>query len=146
MVTGVAELHAKLAEVPQLVQDEVVQEMEKSAALLVSEMKALVPEDEGDLKSSIGWSWGDAPAGSLTIGSFRGREFGKLKITIYAGNSTTIVTNKRGIEFQNARLQEFGTVNMAANPYFFPVFRANKTRIRSNISRAVTRAFKKSRL
>lgn len=143
MVTGAAELHAKLEQIPNAIRDEVVKVMEASAAQLVAEMKALVPVETGALRNSIGWTWGDAPKGSLKIGSFKGAAYGKLKITIFAGSRQEA---QDGSDPFYAAFQEFGTVKMPANPFFFPVFRANKSRIKGNITRAVNRAFKNTRL
>lgn len=135
MVKGLEELHRRFQAVPQIVRNEVVKELEKAASELVREMQSLAPKGTTrKLVNSIGWTWGDAPKGSLTIGKVANREYGKLSITIYAG----------GDEAFYARFQEFGTRNMPANPFFYPVYRSNKSRIKGRLSRAVTRAVKKS--
>jgi bacteriophage HK97-gp10 putative tail-component len=141
MVKGVRALRRRFAKVPQNVKDEAVVVLERYANRIVIDMKNLVPVKEGDLRDSIGWTWGEAPAGSLTIGKVFGNQFGKIKITIYAGNKKTIVTNKAGIEFQNARIQEFGA---NATPFFFPPYRANRGAVKSALTRAVRKGFKKS--
>lgn len=118
--------------------------LESVAEDLVREMRVLVPRRSGALAASIGWTWGKAPAGAITIGTVARNQYDRIAITIYAGDERTIVRNRRGVEFQNAWLQEKGTRNMVANPYFFPVYRANRRRIRARLSRAVRRGFQKA--
>lgn len=144
MVTGTAQLRARFKRVPEIVRRELSAQMEKEAEKLVAEMNSVKPTARID----IGWTWGDAPKGSLTIGSFKGREFGKLKVTIYAvgddipaewfefGTSTRF--HKTG---KNAGRS---TGKMPATPFFWPIYRANRRRIRTNLSRAVSRAMRKA--
>ena len=117
-------------------------DLEKWADELVDLMKHRAPKKEHKLVNSIGWTWGDAPAGSFTIGTVGGREYATMRITVFAGNETTMVTNKRGIKFQNAWLQEVGTKNMPANPYFFNSHRKLKKRGKSRLTRGVTKVVK----
>ena len=98
-------------------------------------MRYLVPVEQGELKASIRVE----DASSVTTRS--GSSSGFIGVMVKAGDATTVVTNSSGGQFQNARIQEFGTKSRAANPYFFPVWRANRTRVRSAISRAVRKAW-----
>lgn len=137
MVDGLDRLRAKLTRtIPQRVRHHLKQSMAQYAGKVVSTMEAFVPEEEGYLKNSIAWTWGDAPAGSLVLGSVGGNQ-SDLRITIYAGDETTIVKTKSGGAFQNARLQEFGTKNMPASPYFYVSWRLNKRRTKAAMRRAV---------
>ena len=125
MVEGLDKLKRKMTvTIPKKVQEATRQAMEKGAEETVQMMKRLVPVETGMLRDSIGWTWGDAPAGSFTIGTVGGREYGTLRITIYAGNERTKVGARN--QFQLARLQEFGTQAMAANPFFYPSWRASR--------------------
>ena len=143
MVEGVAALQARLTkQVPEVVQQAMRVSMEQGAEETVQMMRRLVPVKEGDLRDSIGWTWGDAPAGSMILGTVQGRTYKTMRILIYAGNEKTIVTNERGVQFQNARLQEFGTQAMEANPFFFTSWRTMKKRVKSRISRNVRKAIK----
>jgi len=142
---GEAELRRRFDAIPARVIARVKGDMERYAAQLVVEMKRLAPVETGALRDSIGWTWGDAPAGSLKIGEVRGREFGALRITVYAGNRSargTRRTQQRDAFY--AHFQEFGTVKMPANPFFFPVYRANRARIRSGLARGVRKAVAES--
>lgn len=142
MVQGVAQLNRKLtANVPAKVLAATRKAMEQGANELVAMMKRLVPVDEGTLRDSIGWTWGEAPAGSMKLAESKTVSRG-LKITVYAGNEKTIVTNSRGEGWQNAALQEFGRQGVAAQPFFFPSYRAMRKRIKSRVTRAMRAAIK----
>ena len=143
MVQGVAQFTKRLTkDIPARVQAAARDAMERGAEEIVAMMRRLVPVDQGDLRDSIGWTWGEAPAGSMIIGTVGNRSYKTMRITIFAGNEKTIVTNARGIEFQNARLQEFGTKEMTANPFFFVAWRTLKKRVRNRISRNLRAAIK----
>ncbi len=131
----------KLKRLPEVARAEIRAGLEKSAAEIVNLMQRMVPVDEGNLRRSIGWTWGAPPEGATAFATAVG-EAG-LAITIYAGDLTTIVTNARGVEFQNALIQEFGTGAMAANPFFRPAWRINRKRAQGRISRALGKAARK---
>lgn len=143
MVEGVAQLTRKLTkQVPARVQAAARVAMEQGAEEVVAMMRRLVPVDQGELRDSIGWTWGSAPAGAMILGKVGARDYKTMRITIYAGNDRTIVTNERGAEFQNARLQEFGTQAMPAHPYFFVAWRTLKKRVRSRVFGNIRAAIK----
>lgn len=139
MVQGLGDWKRKWGGLPGKLRDEIVRTLEQCAEELVAEMKQNAPELSGELRESIGWTWGDAPEGSMAIGTVSNGDQA-LQITIYAGNEKTIVTNKSGGKFQLAKLQEFGTKNMPANPYFYPVYRLRKRRIKSRLTRNAKKA------
>ena len=97
-------------------------------------MRYLAPKDQRELVNSIRVE--DAATRQTS-----GGEVGFIGVVVKAGDETTIVTNERGQRFQNAKLQENGTKNMPANPYFNPAWRANRTRVRAAITRAVRKAW-----
>jgi hypothetical protein len=150
MVNGVAQLRAKFARVPDLVKDELVAALEKSARELVSEMNAIKPIPE----ITIGWTWGDVPKGALKIGEFRGNDYGRLSIKVYAEAHTSEYMTETGFPAV-ARWFEFGTAErfhksgkstgrITARPYFYPTMRANKSRIKGRITRAVNKGMKRA--
>jgi len=140
MVVGLKSLRNKLErKIPKAVREEVAKRMEAYAERIVATMKRRAPKQFGDLVASIGWTWGAAPAGSIVIGQVGATRYGTMRITIYAGSSSTIVTNARGLEFQNAFLQEYGTKDMPPTPYFFVTWR----QFRRGAKAATTRAIKK---
>lgn len=141
-ILGLAKLQKKLNAMPQIAKEEMKQALEAAADEIVEMAKRLAPvlkeptnrRKAGELRDSIGWTWGKAPKGSLTLGKVAEASLaGDLTITVFAGNSSAFY----------ARWVEFGTQNMAAQPYFFPSYRATKKRAVSRVRRSITRAAKK---
>lgn len=131
----------KLRRLPDVARAEIRKGLETSANEIVDLMKRMVPFKEGKLRESIGWTWGAPPEGASVFATAAG-EAGFV-ITIYAGDRSTVVTNARGIEFQNALIQEFGSEKMTANPFFRPAWRINRKRAQGRISRALGKAARK---
>jgi HK97 gp10 family phage protein len=138
---GEAALRARFEAIPRKIRDELAREMEAQAAKVVADMKRLVPVDTGALRDSIGWTWGNAPAGSVSIGTVKGRQFGKIAITIFAGTRDKSLGERDAFY---AHFVEFGAVKRPAQPFFFPAWRANKTRVNAALKRAVNRAVKRA--
>ena len=135
-------MRARFKRVPELVRRELVSQLEKEAKKLVAEMNSLKPLKEIE----IGWTWGDAPKGSLKIGTVKNREVGKVAITIYAAGAQGSGFSANWFEFGTSpRFHKSGkpTGQILASPFFWPVYRANKKRVRSSLTRAVNRAMKK---
>lgn len=127
MVQGLDKLNARWSKIPARVKEHVRRELEKQAQDIVDDMYSIAPQQTGDLAGSIGWTWGDAPKGTMTIGKVGGKEYGTMRITIYAGGKDAFY----------ARFIEFGTAKMTANPFFFPVWRARRKKARAGIRRAM---------
>lgn len=120
--------------------------MEASANEIVALAKSLVAVDSGDLRESIGWTYGDRPKYSQAISSVASAN-GNLVITIYAGNS----------KVRYAHLVEFGTAphinggrfagsqnpGTAARPFFYVSYRALRKRAKSRVTRSVNKAAKR---
>lgn len=139
-IEGLDRVTRRIALIPQKAMEALAEQMEKNATELVAEMKRLVPHQSGRLEASIGWTWGDAPKGSMTLGTVgggrrKGAGFAVMRITIYAGGR-----GKKDPFW--AWFQEFGTSKMAANPFFYPTYRAKKTAIKSSATRAFKKAVK----
>lgn len=133
-IIGLEKLQKRLNAIPQIAKDEIKKALEQSANEIVAMMRNLVPVDEGDLRDSIGWTYGDVPKGSISLGSVRASELtGDLTITIYAGNSKAFY----------ARWVEFGTQKMQAQPFFYPAYRALRRRAKGRVTRAINKAAKK---
>ncbi|WP_369455944.1 HK97-gp10 family putative phage morphogenesis protein [Brucella anthropi] len=133
-IIGLEKLQKKLNAMPKLVKQEIRKALEQSAEEIVSLAKSLVPVDKGDLRDSIGWTYGDVPKGSISLGSVKASELtGDLTITVYAGNSQAFY----------ARWQEFGTQKMQAQPFFYPAYRALRRRAKGRVTRATNKAAKK---
>ncbi|WPM82805.1 HK97 gp10 family phage protein [Brucella pseudintermedia] len=144
-VLGLKSLNRKLKALPALAEAAIKLAMEQGAEEIVAMMKRLVPVDNGDLRDSIGWTWGEAPSYSQRIGAVKSKT-GNLKITIYAGNS----------KVRYAHLVEFGSAphinggmfagtqnpGAKAQPFFFVSFRALRRRTKSRITRAINKSAK----
>lgn len=139
MVMGRAGLKRRFAEIPERIKREVEAELDVVGSQLVAEMESLAPRRGGDLVKSIGFDRGSRKNGALGISALKsGTAVGRIGITVFAGRGLGDRKNN------HAFYQEFGTKEMPANPYFFPVWRSNRARVKARLSRAVTRAFKKS--
>lgn len=144
-IQGLEHLQRKLKMLPLKAKQRISEAMVQAADEIVALMKSLVPVDTGALKESIGWTWGKAPKGALTVATVKGAE-GDLLLTIYAGNSES---------FQ-ARFVEFGTKAhtagglfagaeipaIPASPFFYVSFRALRRRSKARVTRAITKSAK----
>ena len=145
-VQGLAEFEARFAAIPEKVRAAVATAMEEIAAQLVADMMSKRPLTE----ITIGWTWGDAPKGSLTLGSVSGREYGGMKITIYASaliDGTDFPAIAQWFEFgTKERYQKSGkfTGKITTQPFFYPVWRARKRWIKGKITRAINKALRES--
>jgi HK97 gp10 family phage protein len=137
MVQGLAKFNRRWSAIPARVRKAARDTLEQNANEIVADMKRFVPvrdEAGGTLRDSINWTWGDAPEGSIAIGTVGGKEYSTLRITIYAGGGDAFY----------AVFQEFGTRNMPANPFFYPVWRARKRRVKSRLTRNINKAIKEA--
>lgn len=133
-VHGVKDMQAKWSAVPRSVEINVRAVLEEIADELVQQMFSQAPQDTGDLAGAIGWTWGDVPTGSVAVGNVAMSEDANPKITVYAGDADTFY----------ARFVEFGTQKMPAQPFFFPVWRANRRRVRSKITKSLKKAIREA--
>ena len=135
-------LRARLAKIPDIAREAAASAMEECAAEIVAEMKTLAPVDSGDLRDSIGWTWGDIPAGSFMIDEIRsgknaGDQYATLRIKIYAGSKDAFY----------ARFIEFGTkTGVRAQPFFFAAYKnwGGKAKFRARIRAAIRKRIKEA--
>ena len=130
-IKGERALERKLTRtIPKAVRANLRAALEKSADEIVALAKRFVPVDSGALRDSIGWTWGDAPDGSVSVAesvAWRGE-----KITIYAGSRKAFY----------AAWVEFGTQTASAHPFFFPAYRFRKRTAKGRITRAIRKGLK----
>lgn len=147
-ISNLNRFNAKLKKLPQTMKDELRKAVATSAEEIVDLQQRLVPVDQGDLRASITWRWGDEKreAYSQDMGTVSGNH--ELSARISAGNS--------GVRY--AHLVEFGAAphtaggkfegaqhpGAPAQPFFYPGFRTGKKRAKARISRAVRAAAKKA--
>lgn len=113
--------------------------MEDGAQEIVDAMKMAAPIRSGDLRDSIGWTWGEVPAGSFMIdeirsGKNKGDQYATLRIKIYAGNRDAFY----------ARFQEFGTRSQPAQPFFFLTWKRERGEFRRKIRAAIRKRIKEA--
>jgi HK97 gp10 family phage protein len=144
-------LKAKLLNLREATADKVKPAMEGAAQAITDTMRRFAPVDEGALRDSIGWTWGDAPKGSISMS----HKIGTLSITIFAGNEEAFYA--RWIEFGtaphntakgggNKSFQGEGRQHPGApaRPFFFPAYRAHKKKVKADIRKAITAAVKEA--
>lgn len=148
-VTGLDRLRYKLTKkIPDLVRAAVQEAMELSAEETVAAMKSLVPVESGDLRDSIGWTWGEPPKGAVIVARSQAKSKTGLRITIYAGNDQAYYA--RWVEFGTAPHVNggkfAGTQNpgMRAKPFFFPGWRLVRRRVKGRVTRSIKKAVKVS--
>ena len=97
--------------------------LDKSGQQLVYGLQAVAPYESGELQTAISYRLTDT--------------YEAVSMTLVGGDNKTIEGSK-----QVARLQEFGTVDMPANPWFFPLYRRRRRSVQSALNRAIKKAIK----
>lgn len=144
-IKNLEKLQKKLNKLPAQVKARIRAAMEAGADEIVNLAKSLVPVDDGKLRDSIGWTYGRAPKGAMTLGKVQSVG-GDLTITIYAGNSEAFYA--RWVEFGTAPHVNGGLYagsqnpGIAAQPFFYVSFRALRRRVKSRITRSINKAAK----
>lgn len=129
----------RLKQIPDIAVDAARQAMEEGAQEIVEAMQAAAPFKSGDLRRSIGWTWGDLPPGTFMIDEIRSgknqsEQYATLRIKIYAGAG----------EGFYARFHEFGTKDgkTPARPFFYPTWKAKRAAFHKKIRERVRAAIK----
>lgn len=144
-ILGLARLNKKLQKLPAAAESAIRAAMEQGANEIIALMKSLVPVDSGELRDSIGWTWGERPKYSQAIASVKSAD-GKLALTIFAGNSK--VRYAHLVEFATAAHENGGLYagtmhpGTKAQPFFFVSWRTLRRRTKSRITRAITKSAK----
>ncbi|MDN3713346.1 HK97 gp10 family phage protein [Paracoccus cavernae] len=135
---------AKLKQIPAVAVDAARLAMEEGAEEICEYMRNLIRSNfkpgDGDLLRSVGWTWGEVPAGSFMIdeirsGKTKGDQYATLRIKIYAGNRDAFY----------ARFHEFGTkTGLPARPFFFPAWKAKRADFRKKIRNRVRAAIREA--
>lgn len=117
----------RLARIPVRVRAEVTKHMTDAAEEVARIMRAVGPDDRTfQLERSIRVE----PVPS------------ELRVRIKAGGRATTKQVRKGasVEYDYALSQEFGTQNMPASPFFYPVWRLRRRSVRARINRAIRKA------
>lgn len=147
-ITGAESLERKLRALPDAARRLIAPAMEQSAKEIVDMARSLAPSRSGELRKSIDWTWGDAPEGSMTLGTVKaeGAGAGNLRIVVFAGDDRAFYA--RWIEFGTAPHAQGGShkgtrhPGTAARPFFFPAYRTVRKKVKSRVGRAVTKSAK----
>lgn len=147
---GRSELLRKLADLPEAARKEIGKAIKQGADEIVAAQKRIVPKKTGALAASIVASTGANVPKYASVGragtSGGGAGDPELTVVISAGNSNA----------RHAHLVEFGVAphingglfsgsqhpGTKAQPFFYPVYRSYKKRVKSRVSRATTKAAK----
>ncbi len=168
MNASVVRLKARFARIPKVTRALVRAELRNQAEKLVAAIKAATPVDEGDLKKSIGFTFGKyTPANANVRGVKGGRRAGQsntdpdLSVTIHAGDAKAFyaafvefgtaphfVNKGGGNKSVQRRLARTGGgikhPGAKPKPYFFPTYRARKKAIQAAISKAMRQGVEKA--
>ena len=118
--------------IPEAARKPIRAALDKGADEMVERMRYLAPEDDGVLKSSI-----------------RKTPLNEMSIRVEAGGEATTVKVRKSEkgnapDFDYALAQEYGTVDMRANPFFWPTVNTTKKRVRRRVDRAIGKAVKET--
>lgn len=150
-IEGADKLKRQMRIFPKAAREEIEKALTASAEELVKQARTIVPAEDGDLRDSIGWTFGEPPKGSLVLARAGGTPDwvgANLRITVYAGNERAFYA--RWVEHGTrphtngglfAGTQHPGT---RATGFFFGSYRALRRRIRGRISRAINKAAKRA--
>lgn len=131
MVTGIDQLKRRLVdEIPAKVRAALEAAMIESADRIVAGARLRVPVETGELRDSI------------RHGGVKEGRRGGLYVAVTAGDTGTL-TEEKGRQYQVARLLEFGTVKMPAQPYMLPSYHANRASAKRRMRAAVRNAILK---
>jgi HK97 gp10 family phage protein len=122
---------------PKIAREEIHGALKLSAEEMTSTAKSFAPVDSGDLRNSIGYTFGEYKPENSNVRGVTGGG-GKLNdpdltVSVHAGDAKAYY----------AAFVEFGTVDTPAQKFFFPAYRLVKKRVKSRISRATSKAAKK---
>lgn len=118
---GKTRMLQRMADIPNAVRADVRAEMRNRREKLAAAIKRAVPVDEGELKESI-----------------------RTRDTSDATRIRGVITEGEGGQEEKARAQEFGRPDMAAQPHFFPTYRAHKAGVQRAVSRAARKGAKRA--
>jgi HK97 gp10 family phage protein len=139
---GAPQLKLKLQRLQTDTASEIRPVLGQAAQKIVDLMKRLAPVDDGDLRDSIDWTFGEAPRGALQVAATK---VGPLTVTIFVGafyaRFVEFGTNPHTVGGLFAGADHPGT---PAQPFFFVSFRASRKEVKRMLIKAVRDAVKKA--
>lgn len=131
---GLKSFQKRMAAIPVAARAAVQPALVKGAEEIASIQRGLAPRDEGDLIDSIEVTGPgqNTPPYSQPGGS-----------TVVPENMAAITVGNTDVRYPH--LQEFGTTNHPAQPFFWPGFRLGRKRALNRIKRAVGKAIREAK-
>lgn len=122
-------LKRRMTALPKAVREAATRETLESANELAAAMRNVAPVDEGDLRDSITVTPGgqNTPAYSQPGGSRTVPE-----------NAAMVTVGDTNVRYPH--LVEYGTKDIAAQPFFWPVVRSKKKKIANRVKRSISKA------
>jgi HK97 gp10 family phage protein len=123
--------------------------LEQNAAEITAMQKRLAPVDSGDLRNSIGYTFGTYRAANANVRGVAAGTGGDpdLSVTIHAGDAKAFYA--RFLEFGasgpwaiSGRFEGATHPGYAAEPYFYPAWRALGRRSKTRLTRAMRKAIR----
>lgn len=148
---GLDKINEIFDRLPDVIMGELTKQIEKEAEKIVALMEQDKPvgiDGKPIEKLEIGWTWGDAPRGSVTVGRVANNEYGKVGVTVYARGATDSGFGAAWFEFgTRERFHESGksTGVLPAQPFFWKSYRARRQRLKPNFRSAITRGVNKAK-
>jgi HK97 gp10 family phage protein len=146
-IVGLDKLLRKLKALPPIFEKVAKAALAAAADEIVAAMKGFCPVDRGDLRDSIGWTFGEPPKGSIAIIGEAFKVGGrKIKLTIFAGNAAAYYA--RWVEFGTAAHAQGGmfkgtdSPGTVAQPFFYPAWRLKKKKVKAKVVKAMNSAAK----
>jgi HK97 gp10 family phage protein len=131
---GLKSFQKRMAAIPVAARAAVQPALVKGAEEIAAIQRGLAPRDEGDLIDSIEVTGPgqNTPPYSQPGGS-----------TVVSENMAAITVGNTDVRYPH--LQEFGTTNHPAQPFFWPGFRLGRKRALNRIKRAVGKAIREAK-
>lgn len=130
---GIGRLRKRLAAIPAKVKAATQPALLKQGEAMATTMRALAPEDSGDLKDSITVT----PAGQSTPAY--SQPGGSL---VVPENAVAVTVGDADVRYPH--LIEHGTTKMHAQPYFWPSVRLHRKKAQAAIKRAIGKAVREN--
>lgn len=144
------QLDAIIRAIPTEMEREIHAALEKTGNEVTGAIKPRVPKRSGNLQESVDWNYGDPKAGTLGAASVRldkrlAKVPARLRISVYVGGKGSA----------HAHLVEHGTEERFTDtgvsrgvsppqPFFYPVIRAYRRRIKGRLTRAGRKGLEKA--
>lgn len=154
---------AKLKQIPDVAVQAARVAMEEGAEEICAMMRSLAKRgDTGALQASIGWTWGEIPAGSFMIDEIRagprqGDQYATLRLKIYAGSKDAFYARfvefgtrphslARNASVDRGKRQDQGGSHPGtpARPFFYPSWKKMRVAYRNDIRNRVRAAIRKA--